>query len=733
METIGVTAVVEGLSAFVGDMGKIQSSIENIGPPASILQDAFSSLMGVAGDFASWVGSVLTYTLGNLLADAIEVVVSAIGELISKTIEAGNEFQTLTLRLNGMNLNDLIKSGMDYNTATTESIRLTQEQLSWLQKLAAATPYDNTDISKTYSLARSYGFVDDEARKLTESTADFSSAMGLTGDTLERILRNFGQMKARGKITGSELRDLARGAFIPLDDVLGRVAKSMGVTTKELSAMISTKEGVDFQPFIDAFQQMVAEEPRFVGASERMARTFKAATNNVMDLATSFGGLNIVTPILDVLGGKLADFMDQFIKSDVAGQKFTSLGQRLLDASVKIGKVLSDIVASVMGLLPSSNTLAEGLVRGLEFVGTWLTNNKDAIVGKIREIWDWLMNLGKSDFFKGLLDQLQSLYNQLFNVMNVGDISGWEMLKFAILDVAAAIGGTFTSVIRTLGLDDLPAMSFQVKDLVLALLNFSAWIRDNRELLTWLLIIVGSFIVIQTVINLVWGLIAGLVAMVAVVLTVIASLGILTLLFLGVMAAINFVTNAINIAKLNMALFSIAVKLATDLIVGYFNNMKNTFTSIMTRIDTAWRNGDWAGIGWAIISGIADGIMRNVSLVTSAAQSAAMSAYNAAKSILGIKSPSVMFADIGANLMEGMAQGIADSAGVAVSAMQNAVAAVSVPAMAAPSVMAQYTSAPSAISNTYQQSNSYNLSINSSAKTEPIIQDFNMLQSLAGV
>jgi len=265
-------AVVEGLSAFVGDMDKIQSSIEKIGPPASILQDAFGALGKAAGDFASWVADVLTYTLGNLLADAIETVVSWMGELIAKTIEAGNEFQTLTLRLNGMNLNDLIKSGKDYNTAIEESVVLTQEQLSWLQKLAMATPYDNTDISNTYSLARSYGFLDAEARSLTEDTGDFAAAMGLSGDTLERIIRNFGQMRSRGKITGTELRDLARGAFLPLDDVLGRVAKSLGVTTEKLTAMISKPgEGVPFELFIEAFEQMVREEPRFVGAAARMA------------------------------------------------------------------------------------------------------------------------------------------------------------------------------------------------------------------------------------------------------------------------------------------------------------------------------------------------------------------------------------------------------------------------------------------------------------------------------
>lgn len=727
MQKVGVEAVVEGLFSYMSDMDKVQGKIDQLGGSGTILGSIFESVTGFIGEFGREVLNVAEVALGVMLRDALEGIISAIGELISKIIEAGNEFQTLTLRLQGMNLNDLTQSGTDFNTAMDESIKLTKEQLSWLQKLAAATPYDNTDISLTYSLARSYGFADKEARALTESTADFASSMGLTGDTLERIIRNFGQMKARGKITGTELRDLARGAFMPLDDIMTRIAKTMGITTNELSKLISKPgEGVSWKLFTDAFQQMVKEEPRFSGASERMARTFKAASDNVMDLATSFGGLNIAMPILDALGGRIADFMDQFIKSDETGQTFTELGQRFLDASIKVGDALSGIVSDVLGLLPSSQTLAEGLVNALESIAGWLTENKETVVNGVRQIFQGFKDFAESDAVKNILRIFESLRSQLFDIDPRTHKTGWEELgnAFFLLQVAIQPFLDFLGISKM----ELPTVAGLVDNLVKAITEISKWIYNNQEILKWLLALIISFIIIQFVTALFWQFIATLVSAVASIVT-------LSVAFAGMLAVIGFVIAIIGavivifkVVQFQFELLRIAINAGINLILGYFQNMKNTINNIWTEIMNAARMGDWGGVGWAIVQGIARGIEANIYLVINAAYNAAMSAYNAAMRALRARSPSQLFADVGENIMAGMAEGIANSTGLAVSAMQNAISAVSMPAI----TMQTSQMAPSSISSTFQQNNQYNLQINSSANTEPVIADFEMLKSLAG-
>lgn len=66
----------------------------------------------------------------------------------------------------------------------------------------------------------------------------------------------------------------------------------------------------------------------------------------------------------------------------------------------------------------------------------------------------------------------------------------------------------------------------------------------------------------------------------------------------------------------------------------------------------------WYGIGYNIAAGVANGISANSYLIRNAASNAAQSAYNAAKNALGIHSPSRVMAEIGEYYDKGFAEGI---------------------------------------------------------------------------
>lgn len=764
---VGVELVVEGLSAFVSDMDKGKESILNMIAPPSLLQDAFGALGGALGNFASWVGDVLTFTIGGLLKDAIEGVISVIGEMVDKTIEAGKEFQTLSLRLDGMNFQALIDSGVEYNTALKQSTDLTQQQLQWLQKLAAATPFDNKDISNIYTLARSYGFADGEARTLVNTIANFTASMGLSDVEMKRIVVNLGQMQAAGKITGRELTDMARGAFVPVNAIMDRVAASMGKTTDEVNKMRAAGEKIPPELFIEAFNNMVAEEPRFIGAASRMARTFGAATDNVMDLASSFGGLNIVTPILDVIGGKIADFMDQFIKSDEAGQSFTDLGQRFLDASVSIGDSLTYILEFILAiLLPSAKEAGEGLVGAIEGFAQWLDANKGKIVLAIMDIHTWFMSLGQTDFFKegGIIDKLKELWDQLFLVNDETGKNGFQALAEAIGKVAISIGKMLEPFLKPLGVELGKTTTPSVQGLVDTLINLSKWIDENAELLRFLLGMFIAFQIIQTLTNLVFGFILGLISLIVTIALVAAGfvglvswIVILTTSFIAWAGIIQLVTGTLFILQVAFTSLEVVAKFAIDLIIGHFTNMVSKAAQAIAEVKRAIETGDWAGAIRNIINLMAqywrDGFSNVVNAVYAAGQRAVdgfssgffskwtellnnignafaeMVAF--IKYLLGIASPSTVFADVGTNMILGLAQGITSATGQAVSAMESVVSAVSIPAMTlSPNVMQM---APATISTSYNNTNNLNLSIHSNARSEDVAADFSMMAALAGV
>lgn len=102
----------------------------------------------------------------------------------------------------------------------------------------------------------------------------------------------------------------------------------------------------------------------------------------------------------------------------------------------------------------------------------------------------------------------------------------------------------------------------------------------------------------------------------------------------------------------------ILAQLAAGLIAGIPKAVA-AIPSIINGIKSAFSGFDWRGIGGDILRGIANGLKAGAGIIVDAAKNAAKSALNAAKSFLGIKSPSRVFADqVGKMIPAGVAVGI---------------------------------------------------------------------------
>ena len=92
--------------------------------------------------------------------------------------------------------------------------------------------------------------------------------------------------------------------------------------------------------------------------------------------------------------------------------------------------------------------------------------------------------------------------------------------------------------------------------------------------------------------------------------------------------------------------------------------------TIFSNIVSAFKKHDWLSIGADIISGIAKGIINGIGSIVTAAKEAANSAFQAAKEKLGIKSPSRVMRDgVGRWIPAGIAVGIERNASMVSSAM----------------------------------------------------------------
>lgn len=755
MGKVGVTAVVEGLELFIGKMGKIDKAIRRLVSPTNILGSTFSALGNILEGVGSFVANTLAHAFGELLADAVQFVVMQIKELVSATIEAGQEFQTLSLRLNTLNFNDLTEQEKSYSNAQDIAIEKTQEQLSWLQKLAAQTPFDNTDISNVYTLARGYSFADKDARGLVDTIVDFTSGMGLGNTEMTRIIKNLGQMQQLGKVTQRELNDLAVGAFVPVNKVLEMMQEETGLTGQAFQDFRNSGDGV--QSFLRNFTALV--EGDFGGSAQKMARTFGAATDNMKDFIKSLFGLNVVKPVLDVLGGRVADFMDE-LTSDERWNQIVGLADR-------IGKAVSGIVEDILGLAPDAKGVADKIVDAFDGIADWLEDHRDDIVGfaqdaakwfredllpAIQQVWDFLFGKEgepgaiekfgawlKDDFMpfvqREVLPGLKDMFDLLTGkkkqpetggspderderkdptaLQNV--VSAVASIGSALPSILELLGAIGEAIISTFGGDETQTFSeFITNDLIPAIKDLTKWVEENQA-------IIGEFVRLLLIVEIFGMFIGAILSAIAALTGLVAGLT----TFFAVLGGIKIIMTYIQL----LMLFRQNLLAIINYLISQLTNFKNNVVNTVRDVVSAIRDNDWAGAGRAIVDGIKRGVQNSWGAFIGLIKQLARNALNTFYSIFNIHSPSQEMYDIGEMIVKGLAKGVSDSAGMAIKAMSKTAANM----LSAASPQMAYTLATAAPSQTtYQNTNNFNATFNSNTRNEPLMQDFSMMASLVG-
>lgn len=786
---IGVQAVVSGLSSFLGDMGKVDSSIKKLISPTNILGGTFSWLGGVVSGVVGGALRTLEYALGSLLASAIQSVVKWLKEMGAGVLESADSFQKLEIRLQRLNFNTMRDSGLEYNDAMTEAIRLTKEQIDWTIRLGAQTPYDARDIADIYTLARGYGFTAEEAKGLTESVVDFTAGMGLTNVELERVIVNFGQLRQQGKLNSQDLRDLARGAFVPINKILEITAEKLGITVEEFNKLKQagklTGDAVDI--FRQSFEEFVGAN--FEGAAIALGNVFSVARQNVEGLIRDMLGMYVVGPVLFTIGSYVQSLTDTITDND---ERWNILTESLK----RIGASAVNIINRILEMSATGEEFADAFVEGLDNIASWLETNEDAIVQwvqdavkwlkdellpAITQVWGWLFGTGaeegaiqkfgawlKNDLVPWVEGTAMPIFRDLIDLLTGKfEVENAESPLAGVIDIIAAITenlpvakellGAFGEVIQAaFGGDQPKTFAEFIRDTVVpALYDLAAWVRENKEGLALLL---KGFLALE-IIGFVVGLFASLIGIVAATGAAIVTLA--AIVFTPFKLIISLVSTLITgfqwlgallmtstatafgvfiaavaglIVQFKFLEFQIrmAVGAAKILVDGFTSHFNALLTNVKTTISQALdaiRNGDWLGAGAAIIHGMVNGIMINASSLINILVQLAKNAIAAAKATLGIRSPSTVFFGIGEQLMLGFAEGITEASRMAVKAMQGASAAVTIPALQSAQIAMSAMPTNSVTNNT---SNQYNLNIHTSAPTENIIQDFDMLASLSG-
>lgn len=170
-----------------------------------------------------------------------------------------------------------------YTTSLEVMLGSTEKASAMIEKMrdfVAKTPLTLENVISGGSLLMSYGV--DESNLIDTMTKLGDLASG-NAEKMDRITLAYGQMLAKGKVTGEELRQMTE-AGVPLQTAL---AESIGVTGEEFSKMVSAgKVGID--DLNKAITGLTTGNGKFAGMMEKQSQTMQGMFSTLLDNLSEF-------------------------------------------------------------------------------------------------------------------------------------------------------------------------------------------------------------------------------------------------------------------------------------------------------------------------------------------------------------------------------------------------------------------------------------------------------------
>lgn len=765
---IGLEVVLEGLGTFGRDLTQANNLVKQFTKSTDDVGKSLSPVNKLLGFFAESLQRIGEFVIAGLIVRGFEKITSAIRDMVGAMITAGAEFQTLMIRLEMLQARELVTTGLaeNFTEALAQAGPVAEDLFTWIQKLALTTPFDIQDVAQTVTFAKAYGMVGDEAKRVTSAIIDFASGMGLSSTQMQRIIENFGQMIQQGKVTSTELRDLGRGALVPINNVLEMMRENLGLTTEAFNDL-REKGGLQVEDFIEAFIQLVGQD--FPEAGKRASRTIQAVLGNLQDLLQGVLGFNIVRPILDVFSGKLAEMLDALTTGD--------RGERLIQISQQIGEALSGILSDFLGTTPGGDTIADFILEKLDIIKGKIIGLRTIIgsviggeVGIQEGVSAALLLLGlPQDFVDGVnivIEKLNTVRDRIGEIVTgfqegglVGGLEAagappaiigfveniqtaleniqifWTQNKEQIMEIIDELLGALLKTGETGGetlldilgeqisrlsknlIEDGPSVLDWIQDfsetlnddLVPAVREIGDWLTEHQDQVVDILIALGLLAKITPLVLAFAGALVILLSPLGAFIAIIAGV---TYAVLNLKSTIDIISGLISqIWQIVQLLGYIVITKIVETLQNAHQSIKNTIGSI---IDTLARAGYNAMMGFSNeFHRVFDWFVANVWIKF-------RNFISWLKALLGIASPSKVFEELGKQTIEGYAKGILENFALPENAMRQVIAATIAPAV---SLM------PSGGGTTNNTTVNNTLNINSSAKREPVIADFRMMQS----
>ena len=570
------------------------------------------------GKFAAIAGA-----MGGLVSTGVSMAVDAISGLSGDIIEASDSAQKFASTLSFAGLDT---STIDALTAST-------------QKYADQTVYDLSDIRNTTAQLAANGV--DGYADLAEAAGNLNAVAGGNADTFRSVGMVLTQTAGAGKLTTenwNQLSDAIPGASGKLQEAMKKNGAYTGdfrdaMAKGEITAEEFNKAVMDLG-MTDAAKEAATSTSTIEGA---MGNLEASVVNVGVQLLDSFKGplTEGMSALAEGIGG-LPNLFKGFVSS--AGPALSQMGKVFQSSFAPVGEIVSgQLLPALQPFMQACQNLGTAIMPVLNTAFQAFTPVLGSLVAKITEVGAMIMTT------------VTPVINNMAAVVQ----AALPTIQAAFTTVAASIQGIIDAVFPY-----IQTVITSVMNVINAIITtVLAAVQGNWD---------GVWNGIGNITTTIWnGIKANASAGINAVAGVISS----------VMGSISaYWTGVWNAVK---GLVSSAWNGITRAVSNGVNNVLNTVRGIGGKIKDAFSGaGSWLlDAGRNIIMGLVNGIKNAIGAAVNAAKNAASNVVDAAKSALGIHSPSRVFRDeVGKMIPAGLGKGVEANMSLAVNPVQRMVA-----------------------------------------------------------
>lgn len=400
------------------ELNKMEQELKDTNHELDGTGDAFDE----AGQKALSFGDVLK---ANVLGQTIVGGIKKIGSALK---EAGSKALTYNASIEQYQTSFEVMSGSAEKAAGI---------VDQLKRMGAATPFELPDLADTTQLLMNYGFAGQDAIDVMSMLGDISQG---NADKLTRVATAFGQMSSAGKVSLEDVKQMIEAGFNPLQEI----SESTGESMQSLYDRISSGS-ISVDEITASIQRSTSEGGKYFQSMEKQSQTFEGQLSTLKDninssLGDTFKGVSTI--LTEEVFPKLNEALSQ-IDFKAVGENIGNFLQFLLENG---STIVSVIVGIGTGLIAWN--VASMIMGVVEAIKAFKLANEGATIAQ------WAMNAAQAANPVGIIiTAIVALVAALVTLWNTNEdfrnavLGAWESIKKTFSAVWDAIVNFFTQTL----------------------------------------------------------------------------------------------------------------------------------------------------------------------------------------------------------------------------------------------------------------------------------------------